>query len=242
MNHKNNYQEPPNLGEEQKTAMQVITNQQLATQTTGHSIENAKSMFHLAGELSRFISEQKLALPIQGKQYVQVEGWQFAGAMLGLTAYPLTSEDISADGEIRFRATAEVVRIADGKRISFATMSCSNKEPGKKGFQPFAVESMAQTRAVSKAYRIYLSWLIKAAGFEATPYEEMSAMDEEQQGTVMMSDKQYVEITKLCNHDLIQPTDFNDEMKNKIRSKDLTEKEARQLIKDLNKLITDRDF
>jgi hypothetical protein len=32
---------------------------------------------------------------------------------------------------------------------------------------------MAQTRAEGKAYRMLLSWLMKAAGFEATPAEEM---------------------------------------------------------------------
>ena len=32
---------------------------------------------------------------------------------------------------------------------------------------------MAQTRAEGKAYRLLLGWLMKAAGFEATPAEEM---------------------------------------------------------------------
>jgi hypothetical protein len=32
---------------------------------------------------------------------------------------------------------------------------------------------MAQTRAIGKAYRNLLAWLMKAAGFEATPAEEM---------------------------------------------------------------------
>ena len=38
---------------------------------------------------------------------------------------------------------------------------------------------MAQTRAIGKAYRNLLAWLMKAAGFEATPAEEMDfARDE----------------------------------------------------------------
>ena len=32
---------------------------------------------------------------------------------------------------------------------------------------------MAQTRAEGKAFRMILAWLMKAAGFEATPAEEM---------------------------------------------------------------------
>ncbi len=38
---------------------------------------------------------------------------------------------------------------------------------------------MAQTRAVGKAYRNILAWLMKAAGFEATPAEEMDFIKDE---------------------------------------------------------------
>ena len=33
--------------------------------------------------------------------------------------------------------------------------------------------SMAQTRALGKAYRMALGWIMKMAGYEATPAEEM---------------------------------------------------------------------
>jgi hypothetical protein len=38
---------------------------------------------------------------------------------------------------------------------------------------------MAQTRAIGKAYRNLLAWLMKAAGFEATPAEEMDFQHDE---------------------------------------------------------------
>jgi hypothetical protein len=50
---------------------------------------------------------------------------------------------------------------------------CSNKESGKKFYQEFAIASMAQTRAIGKAYRNILAWIIRAAGYEPTPAEEM---------------------------------------------------------------------
>ena len=50
---------------------------------------------------------------------------------------------------------------------------CSNKEKTKRYFDEYAILSMAQTRAIGKAYRNLLAWLMKAAGFEATPAEEM---------------------------------------------------------------------
>ena len=46
----------------------------------------------------------------------------------------------------------------------------------KKTLAPFAICSMAQTRAEGKAYRLLLGWLIKAAGYEATPSEEMDSL------------------------------------------------------------------
>jgi hypothetical protein len=37
----------------------------------------------------------------------------------------------------------------------------------------FAIASMAQTRALGKAYRMGLSWIMKMAGFEGTFAEDM---------------------------------------------------------------------
>jgi hypothetical protein len=52
---------------------------------------------------------------------------------------------------------------------------------------------MAQTRAIGKAYRNLLAWLMKAAGFEATPAEEMDfAKDEPKKSFV-----QEVEVEEL---------------------------------------------
>jgi hypothetical protein len=42
---------------------------------------------------------------------------------------------------------------------------------------------MAQTRAIGKAYRNLLAWLMKAAGFEATPAEEMDFAPKEETPT-----------------------------------------------------------
>ena len=37
---------------------------------------------------------------------------------------------------------------------------------------------MAQTRAIGKAYRNVIGWVMKLAGYEATPSEEMAKMGE----------------------------------------------------------------
>ncbi len=53
----------------------------------------------------------------------------------------------------------------DNKLVSVGIAICSNKEGSKKFFDEYAILSMAQTRAVGKAFRNQLAWLMKAAGF-----------------------------------------------------------------------------
>ena len=49
-----------------------------------YDIANSYETMHLAQDLARFIKENKLFHHIQGKAYVNVEGWQYAGARLGI--------------------------------------------------------------------------------------------------------------------------------------------------------------
>jgi hypothetical protein len=128
---------------------------------------------NVANELQRFVKEKSLTANIKGKHYPLVEAWQFAGSQLGL--YPLLTEvtDLSKEGEIKYSATVEVRRISNDQLMSKGFAICSNKEGSKRAFDEYAICSMAQTRAEGKAYRMLLSWLMKAAGFEATPAEEM---------------------------------------------------------------------
>jgi len=123
--------------------------------------------------LQKFVIEKKLTANIKGKNYPLVEAWQFAGSQLGL--YPLLIEvkDLSNEKEIKYAATVEVRRINNDQLMSKGYAVCSNKESSKRQFDEYAICSMAQTRAEGKAYRMLLAWLMKAAGFEATPAEEM---------------------------------------------------------------------
>ena len=49
-----------------------------------YDIANSHETLHLAQDLARFISENNLFHNIHGKEYVNVEGWQYAGARLGI--------------------------------------------------------------------------------------------------------------------------------------------------------------
>ena len=146
------------------------------------STEIVKQSFDLAAPeqamqvatiLQQFVTEKKLTANIKGKNYPLVEAWQFAGSQLGL--YPLLTEvkDLSNEKEIKYSASVEIRRISNDQIMSKGFAVCSNKEGSKRSFDEYAICSMAQTRAEGKAYRMLLSWLMKAAGFEATPAEEM---------------------------------------------------------------------
>lgn len=124
-----------------------------------------------AETVRKFIYDKKLWMNIQGNGYVYVEGWQLMGGLLGITPIIEKVEDLSADNIIRYRAEVKLMR--GDTVISSGVAICTNQEKGKTGFAEYAVASMAQTRAIGKAYRIYLGWIMKMAGFESTPLEEM---------------------------------------------------------------------
>lgn len=130
----------------------------------------------LANTLAKVIVAKGLAvsLPKAKKQYVTVEGWQLAGAMCGI--YPLVEkvEDLSNEKRICYRAEV-TLRDKDNAIVGTGMAICTNQERGKESFGEYAIFSMAQTRAVGKAMRLKLGWIMKLAGFQATPSEELGA-------------------------------------------------------------------
>ena len=152
---------------------------ELQTTSPSYELINKDSMLKLSTELSKLIKEKGLSSNIQGKQFVNVEGWQFAGASLGLMPIITSTQDLSNETAIKYMATCEVRNITTGQLVATGIALCSNAEKTKRYFDEYAILSMAQTRAIGKAYRNLLAWLMKAAGFGATPAEEMDfARDE----------------------------------------------------------------
>lgn len=130
----------------------------------------------LASDLARFIKENKLFVNLQGKEYVLTEGWQYAGSRLGILPIVEELTNLSTDGEYKYQSRVRLLNLRNEQVVGAGFAICSNKEPGKKFFQEYAIASMAQTRAVGKAYRTILAWLMRAAGYEPTPAEELDAM------------------------------------------------------------------
>lgn len=135
----------------------------------------------LVTELMAYVDDNKLAINIAGKKYLQVEAWQFTGSQLNLTAVVTEIEDITppakTEGGVvkpKYKATVEVIHNPTGQLVSRGFAICSKEESKKSSFDEYAVASMAQTRAIGKAYRNILAWLPKLAGYEGTPAEEIS--------------------------------------------------------------------
>ena len=142
-----------------------------------YDIANSNETLHLAQDLAKFIQENKLFHYIQGKAYVNVEGWQYAGARLGILPIIEELRRIESDGgELKYQAEVKLMNLRSQQVVGSGFAICSNKEFGKKAYQEFAIASMAQTRAIGKAYRNILAWIIRAAGYEPTPAEEMDYM------------------------------------------------------------------
>jgi hypothetical protein len=130
-----------------------------------------QTLMGFSNELKNFIVKQGLYSPIQGKNYVNVEGWQFAGGSMGLFPVVESCERLERPDEIVYKAS---VALYSGERIiSRGIAICSDREKGKKAKDEYVIASMAQTRAEGKAYRLILGWLMKFAGYEGTPAEDM---------------------------------------------------------------------
>jgi len=146
---------------------------ELIGQPKSFDLAAPQQAMQVAEILQRFVKEKKLTANIKGKEYPLVEAWCYAGSQLGL--YPILREVVnrSKENEIKYEAVVEIRRMSDDKLMSIGVAICSNKEASKRAFDEYAILSMSQTRAEGKAFRMLLSWIMKAAGFEATPAEEM---------------------------------------------------------------------
>lgn len=172
-------------------------------------IRDVNQVLEVANQVQEYVRSQELSVEFKGEQYVMVEGWQFAGTLFGLVSKIVSYENQSdfiqevkftwhtwkngnniqkehtARGIFKYFAEAHCVD-KDGKVVAQGFAMCSNEEVKKHTFDEYAILSMAQTRAVGKAYRLALSFIMKAAGFSTTPAEEiMDTKEAEDQAEII---------------------------------------------------------
>lgn len=209
-----------------------------------YSLDTVGEVSEMATILKDHIVKQDLFTNIKGKNYVNVEGWQFAGGLLGLTPIITKVQNLSSDDEFKYMAQVELERLSDGKIVSRGVAICSNKEYTKKSFDEYAICSMAQTRAVGKAYRNTLAWIMKMAGYQGTPSEEMDFQQKSGQATNETPQEPKKEMAGAEHKDVLRKlcaklsyAEDKIETQAKCKIDDMTKKMAESIIKQLTTLL-----
>jgi hypothetical protein len=137
-------------------------------------LEKVKFVTEMANVLKDVIEKQRLYTVIQGKKHVQVDGWTTLGTLLGILPREKSVIELP---DSSFVAEVELVRYDSGRVVAGASSLCSVEEKRWATADKYARRSMAVTRATGKAYRLAFSWIIKMAGYESTPAEEMDGIE-----------------------------------------------------------------
>jgi hypothetical protein len=154
-----------------------------------------------ADALMDVVRSQKLAVNIRGREFLTVEAWTTLGALKGVHAAIVWTRPNEAGDGIIARAEA---RTLDGALVGAAESECSRMEPKWKDSDAYAVRSMAQTRAISRALQAPLRHIAVLAGYEGTAAEEIPGEPRQSSGreaevTVEPSQEQWTEIRKLID-------------------------------------------
>lgn len=127
-----------------------------------------------ATALADIIQSQNMSTRIGKKDHINIEGWQTLGAMVGVFAsVQWTKELLNEDGTNAGWEARALATTPDGKTVGAAEAECRRTEKTWKTRDSYALRSMAQTRAQSKALRGPLGFIVHIAGYSATPEEEM---------------------------------------------------------------------
>jgi hypothetical protein len=119
------------------------------------------------------IRQQKLSVKIGQSEHVRVEGWTLLGSMLGVFPFCEWTRLLEREGQPFGWEARVVARTRAGELVGAAESMCTRDEELWRNRDDYALRSMAQTRATSKAMRQPLGFVMQLAGFNPTPAEEM---------------------------------------------------------------------
>lgn len=137
---------------------------------TDDPVEVVEQATRVADALKAVLQRQGMIARISGKEHVQVEGWQTLGSMLGVVPVVVWTRRVTDPNGWEAKVEA---RTLDGRVVGAGEAQCDRAEKRWKDADEYAIRSMAQTRATSKALAAPLRFIVKLAGFSGTPAEEM---------------------------------------------------------------------
>ena len=148
----------------------------LAPMKTVEMLDVVRNAVGQAEILKQAIVDQGLSTRIQGREHINVEGWQLVLALNNTVPVIKSSGRIvNSEGEVvGYEAECE---LRDGNLVVGSGYGmCTRDERTWAKRDDYALRSMAETRAIGKACRNRFGFLAKIAEFEATPEEEMHAV------------------------------------------------------------------
>jgi len=131
---------------------------------------------HKARRIAQIINNQELYTQIGGKKHLDYEAWLTVAASHGARPSIEWTQEIRRNEEVEgFVARACLIDMATGSKFSFVEHECSREESSWAERDRYALRSMAETRAASKACRMAFAWVVVLAGegYATTPSEEM---------------------------------------------------------------------
>jgi hypothetical protein len=123
-----------------------------------------------AKALAKVVKAQKLSNKIGGREHVRVEGWELLGSLTGVFPVLEWSRPLENGWEARVEA-----KTRSGEIVGAAEAMCTRDEKTWSTRDEYALRSMAQTRATSKALRQPLGFIMVLAGYDPTPADEMTS-------------------------------------------------------------------
>jgi hypothetical protein len=129
-------------------------------------------MADVATVLVDVIRDRKLIVSISGREHLTAEAWTTLGGMLGVV--PIITWTRPLEDGSGWEARAEA-RTLDGRIVGAAESMCTRTEQHWRGRDEYALRSMAQTRAISRALRAPLGQIVRIAGYDPTSAEEIPA-------------------------------------------------------------------
>lgn len=162
----------PTLAGLQRPPAQIVANAREVAKVLTEVIEAQK----LYTELSYFSQKENKMIT---RKHVRLEGWTTAGILCGsllgdaVVPHTVSTGPVIEDGKVVGYEALVEARSASGLTLATAKGLCLRQEKRWKTADDFAISSMAQTRAASRALRLALGWIVTMSGFDTTPAEEM---------------------------------------------------------------------
>ena len=127
--------------------------------------------------LAKVVTEEKLAIQLKKNSplYLKAEAWLFIGKGYGYTPKSEVTE-LYHDESGKCTGAKATATILDmhGVAVGGAESFCFASEQGKSDQVASQLAGMAQTRAISRALKQLLSWVVILAGYSPTPWDEIA--------------------------------------------------------------------